>query len=919
MKNRTLLLLLIVNVAFTFAQTDTTFYNSAWQPCEKQQAAYYRLPIIQSDEGFLLRDFFITGEKQFEGYSTSPESDIYQGTASWFYKNGTVEQIANYENGIKQGEFIYFNEQGEILAKGIYEQDAPYHGSFYEVSEYIIQISTYENGELKSAVSYDPNPESKARVIVTVTDNEMQNGEFEYYNQNGELLGKLAIIENTPTEGIVVDYSYNPMLVKATYIVKEGIVQSPAKYFYSNGTLKKLSFFETDYSYPNLEVYYDLKGDIIDTLILEEGIPQDGTKIDFFESSFSSLLDCVEKISEYKGGMLNGISKTFYENGALRMETRYTEGYETGDKISFDTLGNQMYVLSYRDGMPWSGTYTEGVDVITYTDGVISGEQRYYSSGKIMTKLIDGLETAYDTAGNVLATLHYKNGMPHEGKKLSIYYDQVYSEDIYSGGVKIKTNSFGEGVISSSTEYNSEGIQTKDIYYYTTGKVKKEVYYTTDGAESSHKYYDPNGKPMGSLTFGKYGFQTGDRYEFDGDLIVSHVLYKDETALRTSTYDNGVLISDISQNGKSVFYDRANNKTYVCSYKDGEPFSGTIFDYDSDYHGITKLESYKNGKPEGESVEYTFVYTDENYSEGKLMPEYVYWYNNGLKQGPAKQYFKEKLIKSMNYSNDLLEGEYITYDLDGNILSSVVYSEGYPFNGFVCDYDYNYQQILSLTNYLQGNLHGEQKYFSNGTLQRLEIYDNGIIQKETSYLMGFAYELSYINSEAFEGKKIDTYNYFITEYSEGRLVSTKTYASYDFSVLTSVEIYNGNTSTKTSYYLNGAKKEETEYQESVRNGKAVFYNSDGTEIASGIFESDLPISGIFAFFSKENESDYLILEIENNNFRITEIVGGKQGRMQQYNNPAIDNTNKSEEIQKFISMVQLLFENFEILETNSWY
>jgi antitoxin component YwqK of YwqJK toxin-antitoxin module len=390
----------------------------------------------------------------------------------------------------------------------------------------------------------------------------------------------------------------------------------------------------------------------------------------------------------------------------------------------------------------------------------------------------------------------------------------------------------------------------------------------------------------------------------------SHIFYDKDNALRTWTYDNGELVSDVRGDGKSVFYDKANNKTYTCNYKNGEPFEGTKFEYDSDYDGITSIQSFKNGVLDGESTEYTYQYTDESYTAGSLIPEYVYNYKNGLKEGPAKQFYKDRLIKTMNYSSDMLDGEYTALDLEGNILSTLIYKEDYPFQGNLVDYDYSTGQLLSISSYSEGNLEGDQKYFENGSLQRLETYEAGTLLKEVSYLMGYAYELTYRNSEPFEGKKIDTYSYTISEYSDGTPVSIKTYTGNDYMNLVSSETFEGESSIKTLYYGNGKPKEITQNVGTEREGKATYYNAEGKEIATGIFESDLPSSGTFAYYNTTNESDYLILQIDKNLYSVTEYTDGIPGKNFQYKRTANSDSAVSDDIQKFLSSVQLMFDSY---------
>jgi antitoxin component YwqK of YwqJK toxin-antitoxin module len=991
------LILAIFSISFLYGQTDTTFFDGHWEKTVRTQALFYRLPLISSGKGFLIRDFYISGAKQFEGITLSQDSDVYQDKVTWFYENGKFEKIANYNNGIKQGEFINYDVQGNIVAEGVYKDDNPYEGSFVSSNEYVTQILYYTKGGIIRSEVFGNKTGSKAKITSLFFPGTMDYMELSFYNQKGDFVGKLNMKDNEPFDGVLVEYKFNPMAVESVKEISEGKIKSPVKYYYSNGAIKKITHFENDYYYPFKEIYFTPDGKVIDTLYLNEGEPQNGLKIDFFDSNESTRSDKIEKIVYYSNGELNGLSKKYYPNGKLFVEANYTENEIDGEMVTYDSIGNKLYTLSYIDGEPWTGIYSDDNNVKTYKEGVITEEKRFHFNGKpsyiltsegietvydttgnelarlqykdgepydgkklsmyndqieleeVYSKGIiiksssynegklsqtseyeegviteenngkpsyiltsEGSETVYDTTGNELARLQYKDGEPYDGKKLSMYNDQIESEEVYSKGVKIKSSSYNYGKLSQTSEYDEAGNYTKDIYYYTSGKTKKEVPYYENGDKKSTLYFNQDGKQIGKLTINEEGVYNGDEFEFSGDDIEEHTLYNADRIMRTWKYHEGQLISDIQSNGISYFYDIKNKKTYQCTYKDKRPFDGTKFEYSYYDHGITELASYKNGKLDGEFSEFEFIAAgeNENLSNGGFKPERIINYKEGRKEGLAKQFYQGKLIKTMNYKDDNLNGELKLYDIDGKVVSTVIYKDDYPFQGVLYDYD-SYHQVTSINIYNNGNMDGEQKYFENEKLVRIELYKNGSILKKIAYVQGKEYELMYKNSEPFSGKEADTYS--IDEYKNGTLAFRKTFTDEEQTKLESIEIYQGDTSVKETYFDNGQKKEEISYLDTEKEGKTVFYGLNGKVLAEGNYSDDLPASGKFVYYSTENELSYLILQIENTNFQATEYIAGKQCRKYQYSNPQPDNSDsENDELKIFLFAITLLFKDYNI-------
>ena len=903
------------------AQTDTIYFDQSWQPTVKENASFYRLPYVPSGNGYLLRDFFISRAKQFEGISLSTESEQYDGKATWYYENGNLEQVAEYKNGLLDGEFISYDENGNQLSKGIYKENVPYEGSFCDMDQLLIRVSNYGNGEFKNAVTSELKTESKARIEVNVSDFSSQSGEIVFYGINGDKIGKLIVKDNQPYEGVNVEYFYNPMTVASITEVSGGEYKSPKKYFYRNGNIKELDYFKDDYYNVSKTVYFNTNGNMTDSLVFSDGSPLSGTKIEFFNTYDNpGAEDKIKTISTYKNGEIEGIYKYYYPNGTLQYETSFNQGVEKGDRITYDSLGNKLYTLSFKDGEPWTGIQKSENTVTSYKNGERIEEKSYYDNGQLMLSYnSDGLELAYDSNGNEISRMQYKDGLPYDGTKIEIYYGEIYSITVYSGGNLKKSTSYSAGKPSYIVDYNNDGGYAKETTFYSSGFIFKEINYNSDGYEDFIIYYDKNGNQLGKLSKNNHGEYEGDMFEFDDENLTEHNLYKDGVAIRTWKCQNGKLVSDVQYNGPSLFYDLSNNKKYTCTYKDGEPYEGEKIEFDADYNGITEISNYKNGKLDGEYIGYEFIYNQDDASDekGRLVPEYKIFYRNGEKEGVEKNYTQGKLIKEMEYSNGMLNGNYEVYDLDGKLLSTMLYKDDYPYEGTSIEYDYYDNRISSIICYKDGKQEGEQKYYDYGELSRIEYYEEGNLVWEKTYNNGKEYLLNYKDYVAYSGLRYESYNYSLLEYADGNQVSIKTFTDGEMNNLSSLEIFEGEKSLKTSFYTNGKKKDEIEFSGYNKEGTAVFYNTGGKQIASGVYSGDYPLSGSFVYFSDTTVENYLLMQIENNSLKATEYVNGKPERNTQYNSNS-NFEDVSQLIQKFLLTLKTMFEEYNIDLNNGW-
>ena len=98
------------------------FFDKDWNQTTKEHAEYYReitYDEIGKPDGKVC-DYYISGEKQFEGYLLSANPDTLTGLCRWYYKNGEISQEGNFSEGELIGTLRSWDNSGNILEKSFY-------------------------------------------------------------------------------------------------------------------------------------------------------------------------------------------------------------------------------------------------------------------------------------------------------------------------------------------------------------------------------------------------------------------------------------------------------------------------------------------------------------------------------------------------------------------------------------------------------------------------------------------------------------------------------------------------------------------------------------------------------------------------------------------------------------------------------
>lgn len=148
MKSSTLLVVLVIGfLTTTISAQETKWFDSNWNPTDKEKATYYRpTPKVKKD-GYWIVDYYMNGTKQMEGFSfnNSVNKEKFHGLVRYFFANGIVFQEINFDQGKIVGVRKIYYESGKLKSKREYENNKA-EGKF---SEY------YESGELHVNGNYE--------------------------------------------------------------------------------------------------------------------------------------------------------------------------------------------------------------------------------------------------------------------------------------------------------------------------------------------------------------------------------------------------------------------------------------------------------------------------------------------------------------------------------------------------------------------------------------------------------------------------------------------------------------------------------------------------------------------------------------------------------------------------------------------
>jgi len=155
----------------------TEYFDDKWNRCQQKDASFYRLVTYESDNKpkGVVKDFYISGQLQSEFTAVYLDyedegKNFHEGEATWYFKNGKIEQKRYYFNNKINGKNTFYYDNGQ-MAQQINYRLGVYDGLYQQ---------WYKTGKLKISAFYE-------------TGRLVENKYIEY-DENG--LGALVYNEN---------------------------------------------------------------------------------------------------------------------------------------------------------------------------------------------------------------------------------------------------------------------------------------------------------------------------------------------------------------------------------------------------------------------------------------------------------------------------------------------------------------------------------------------------------------------------------------------------------------------------------------------------------------------------------------------------------------------------------------------------
>ena len=207
-------------------------------------------------------------------------------------------------------------------------------------------------------------------------------------------------------------------------------------------------------------------------------------------------------------------------------------------------------------------------------------------------------------------------------------------------------------VIETGEKYTGDILYRDDI----EGGNPVKVRYINGVAEDCEIYYDGDGYMVAKVS--------KDEIYYDKNEKLRNGFYVDENIFlcnREAYYKDGKL------DGECIEYSLIAGEKNRTIYKNGIALHTAFFEYEYEY----RID--EDGSNIGEAKDRNGIYTEKKEDDTVVKANY----KNGLLEGESLTYNLEgKLIEKKSYKKGLLDGKYIKYNSDGKIIEKAVYKDG---------------------------------------------------------------------------------------------------------------------------------------------------------------------------------------------------------------------------------------------------
>lgn len=700
------------------------------------------------------------------------------------------DEEVNWVNGKRNGDYIGYNDFGQISAKGLYTE-----------GEMEGDWNFYEEGVLVTKAAFK--------------DNKLEGDRTAYYG-NGSRSKTIPIKDGAINGTVIAYYASNQVYSKIPFN-SEGNEDGEASYFFSTGERSYSIHFKNGKRNGEYVDYFrnGQKREVI--------LYVDGKKEGVLKMNHANGKVYIE--GQYKDDKAYGHWKYFFDNGQLHQEGEFIDDKKVGIWKEFNRFG----ILDSETDFGEKGAKT-GVYKSYDLDGnlILQLEYKGEEVNKYTTFSADGKELSTDTK-----------------KKRELEFIGYHSNGVKSvEGKYYKGNEVGiwkffnlQGVLIKELNYNDEGLlDGKSNWYFDNGEIEIVKNFLKGYLDGYFVEYYKNGK---IYTNGWYleGDKVGlwESYERNGQLL-------DQTY-----YLEGDIHGDVS------FYDGKGKLREMSTYFYGSYMSTTTFDTlggvsgyielidgaaNAEYVGvggkISTKKTYKGGNSHGDFIGF--------YADGTTRQSGSYI--GGRKEGIWKWYNRKGILTAEGeYVSGVQDGIWKWYYDNGNLSSEKTFIDGKVEGKYVKYYENG--KIRNEKNYRDDELHGTSTYYAlTGEIKYLRYFEDG-------FMLGYSYlgadgkpvkMISFNNSDGvietfYQNGKPSYYSEYKGGFSHGKTIHYHTNGKIQSERLYDKDLLDG---VYKEYYASGKLKEESNYSQGARHGSYTTYFENGkTEFVENYTFDDL--------------------------------------------------------------------------------
>lgn len=319
-----------------------------------------------------------------ENINRRDKNGLKQGKWKFFYENGVLQLEGQYINDLRDGYFKEFGPDGKLLSiskyfQGIKQEDAR------EISKLEVRVDYYPDGKARIIGHYfNGIPEGVRREY-----DEQGNLVRGFLFQEGVIVGRGITKETGLREGPWKEY-YEDGKLRAEGNYSNGVRTGGWKFYFRSGALEQEGRFNQKGRHEGEWKWYYESGKLLRIENYLDGVP-DGPMTEFSENEEiivqGEYLDGLEDGSwmyhfgdhtqtgtyangkrqgkwtyRYSNGILsfegsfiednpNGKHTWYWENGKRKDEGFYVMGRREGEWTKFDENGLSFLYISYKDGV----------------------------------------------------------------------------------------------------------------------------------------------------------------------------------------------------------------------------------------------------------------------------------------------------------------------------------------------------------------------------------------------------------------------------------------------------------------------------------------------------------------------------------------------------------------------------------------